>query len=90
MNPLTVNAPVLDAASGFCPPTVFFAVPDLQTGFDMVARWPLANPAQAQGDINAFLDSLEAIRLMAKLTSACSNTFACRSPLLSKSSPNVI
>ena len=61
MSASTIDAPTLDAASGFCPPTVFFAVPNLQTGFDMVARWPLANPAQAQNDINAFLDSLEAI-----------------------------
>ena len=61
MNAPTANTRALDAASGFCPETVFFAVPDLQTGFDMVARWPLANPAQAQSDINAFLDSLGAI-----------------------------
>lgn len=41
------------------PQPISFAIPDLQTGFEIVARWPLANPAQAASDIYRFLDSLQ-------------------------------
>ncbi|MEO8409230.1 MAG: hypothetical protein ABI478_01555 [Propionivibrio sp.] len=37
-----------------------FDIPDLETGFELIARWPLANPLQAQIDISRFLDSLRA------------------------------
>ena len=33
-------------------------IPDLETGFEIIAHWPLANPPQAQADIGRFLDSL--------------------------------
>ena len=37
-----------------------FVIPDLETGFESIARWPLANPPQAQSEISRFLDSLRA------------------------------
>lgn len=35
-----------------------FAIPDLQTGCQIIARLPLANPKQAEIDLGSFLDSL--------------------------------
>ena len=40
------------------PHPVTFAIPDLQTGCEIIARLPLANPAQAGLDLNRLLDSL--------------------------------
>jgi hypothetical protein len=37
---------------------VTFAIPDLQTGCEIIARLPLANPKQAEIDLSRFLDSL--------------------------------
>lgn len=37
---------------------VTFAIPDFQTGSDIIARLPLANPAQAALDLERLLDSL--------------------------------
>ena len=34
------------------------AIPDLQTGLQILSRLPLANPLQAEGELNRFLDSL--------------------------------
>jgi len=34
------------------------AIPDLQTGLQMLSRLPLANPQQAESELNRFLDSL--------------------------------
>lgn len=40
---------------------VTFAIPDFQTGSDIIARLPLANPAQAAIDLERLLDSLLAM-----------------------------
>jgi hypothetical protein len=37
---------------------ITMAIPDLQTGLQILSRLPLANPAQAEIDLNRFLDSL--------------------------------
>jgi hypothetical protein len=37
---------------------ISMAIPDLQTGLQILSRLPLANPAQAEIDLNRFLDSL--------------------------------
>ena len=37
---------------------VTFAIPDLQTGCEIIARLPLTNPKQAEVDLSRFLDSL--------------------------------
>lgn len=37
---------------------ITFAIRDLQTGCEIIARIPLANPQQAETDFNRFLDSL--------------------------------
>ena len=42
-------------------PPIRFAIPDLQTGSEIIARLPLTNPSQASVDLNGFLDSLLAI-----------------------------
>lgn len=42
-------------------PPIRFAIPDLQTGCEIVARFPLANPPQACADLNGLLDCLLAI-----------------------------
>ena len=40
---------------------ITFAIPDFQTGSDIIARLPLANPAQAALDLERLLDSLMAM-----------------------------
>lgn len=40
------------------PANTFFSVRDFQTGSDIIARIPLANPQQANADIHRLLDSL--------------------------------
>ena len=42
-------------------PPIHFAIPDLQTGCEIIARFPLANPSQASVDLNGFLDCLLAL-----------------------------
>jgi hypothetical protein len=37
---------------------VVMAIPDLQTGLQILSRLPLANPLQAESELNCFLDSL--------------------------------
>ena len=37
---------------------ITFAIPDFQTGSDIIARLPMANPAQAANDLERLLDSL--------------------------------
>lgn len=41
-------------------PPITFAIPDLQTGCEIIARIPLTNPQQAELDLHRFLDSLQA------------------------------
>jgi len=41
------------------PQPTTFAITDLATGFDIIARWPLANPTQASTDISRVLESLQ-------------------------------
>ncbi|MEI7430605.1 MAG: hypothetical protein WCL27_09120 [Betaproteobacteria bacterium] len=38
--------------------SITFAIPDLQTGYGIIARLPLTNPNQASSDLNRLLDSL--------------------------------
>lgn len=40
---------------------ITFAIPDFQTGSEIIARLPMANPAQAANDLVRLLDSLVAI-----------------------------
>ena len=42
-------------------PPIRFAIPDLQTGCEIIARFPLTNPSQASIDLNGFLDCLLAL-----------------------------
>lgn len=42
-------------------PPIRFVIPDLQTGCEIIARFPLTNPAQASVDLNGFLDCLLAV-----------------------------
>ncbi len=37
---------------------ISFAIPDLQTGCEMIARWPLSNPTQAATELERWLDCL--------------------------------
>ena len=39
-------------------PTINFVIPDLQTGYEIINRMPLANPPQAAHDLERLLDSL--------------------------------
>lgn len=40
---------------------ITFAIRDLQTGCEIIARIPLANPQQAEADLDRFLDCLQAL-----------------------------